>query len=199
MVSFGVALAAWIVATSAVSLWDRVKPTASGARFTSTSFAFYGMLLAHVGVAVLVVGVTLVKGYGSEKDVRMEPGDTVELAGYTFLFRGVTDVSGPNYLAARAIMEVTRNGALVAILHPEKRRYRVQENPMTEAAIDAGITRDLYVTLGDRLNARTWLVRVQHKPFVGWIWGGAVLMALGGWLAAGDRRYRVAARLGRET
>jgi len=203
MVSFGLALAVWIVATSAVSLWDRVKHATTGAsvwtRLAGTSRAFHGMLLAHVGVAILVLGITLVTGYESEKDVRMEPGDTVELAGYTFLFRNVSEVAGPNYVASRATMEVTRNGARVTTLYPEKRRYRMREKPMTEAAIDPGFTSDLYVTLGDQLNATAWLVRVRHKPFVDWIWGGALLMALGGFLAASDRRYRVAARARRET
>jgi cytochrome c-type biogenesis protein CcmF len=202
LVSFGVALAAWIVATSVVGLWDRVKHAQSGAsvwaRLAGTSRAYYGMLLAHVGVAVFVTGVTIVMGYQSEKDVRMEPGDTVELAGYTFRFGGVREVNGPNYLAARATVEVTRDGKPVTMLYPEKRRYLVQDNPMTEAAIDSGFTRDLYVSLGDALEGNTWLVSVYHKPFVNWIWGGCLLMALGGLLAALDRRYRVAARA-RET
>jgi len=201
-VGFGLALAAWIVTTSAVSLWERVRHATTGAsvwtRLTGTSRAFYGMVLAHVGVAVMIIGVTLVKGYGSEKDVRIEPGDTTALAGYTFLLRDISNVSGPNYLATRATVEVTRNGASVATLYPEKRRYRVQENPMTEAAIDAGFTRDLYVTLGDQVNRTAWVMRVQHKPFVNWIWGGSLLMALGGLLAASDRRYRVAVRAPRE-
>ncbi|MBI3041715.1 MAG: heme lyase CcmF/NrfE family subunit [Betaproteobacteria bacterium] len=202
MVSFGLALAVFIAATSAVSLWERVRHATTGAsawtRLAGTSRAFYGMLIAHVGVAILVAGITLVKGYEAEKDVRMGLGDTVELAGHTFLLRNVSDVAGPNYIAARATLEVTRKGARVATLHPEKRRYRTQEKPMTEAAIDPGFARDLYVTLGDQLNATTWLVRVLYKPFVGWIWGGALLMALGGLLAAADRRYRIAARAPRE-
>ena len=152
------------------------------------------MLLAHFGVAVFVAGVTLVKGYESEKDARMEPGDTVETGGYTFRFDGVRDVQGPNYVAARAQMQVTRNGRAVTTLYPEKRIYRVQNSPMTEAAIDAGFSRDLYVSLGDSVSATAWVVKVQHKPFIDWIWGGCLLMALGGALAASDRRYRVAAK-----
>jgi len=198
LVALGMMLAAWVAASGGVQLYERVRNAAGGtsawARLRSTPRANYGMLLAHFGVAVFVVGVTLVKGYESEKDVRMEPGDTVDLGGYTFRFDGVLDVTGPNYVAARAQIPVTRNGNLVTTLYPEKRIYRVQNMPMTEAAIDPGFTRDLYVSLGDAVSDTAWVVRVHHKPFVDWIWGGCLLMALGGALAASDRRYRLAAR-----
>ncbi len=197
-VSFGLLLALWIVASSAVNLWDRIKNAASGAsawtRLAGAPRAYYGMLLAHVGVAVFVVGVTLVKGYESVEDVRMSAGTTAQVGGYTFRFDGVEDVTGPNYAAAHATVTVMKNGKLVAVLHPEKRIYASQESTMTEAAIDPGFTRDLYVSLGDPIDPKTWMVRLQHKPFILWIWGGCVLMALGGLLAAGDRRYRVDAR-----
>ena len=197
-VSFGLLLALWIVASSAVNLWDRVKNAASGAsawtRLAGTPRAYYGMLLAHVGVAVFVVGVTLVKGYESVKDVRMSAGATEQVGGYTFRFEGVEDVTGPNYVAARATITAMKNGKRIVVMHPEKRMYASQESPMTEAAIDPGFTRDLYVSLGDPIDPKTWMVRLQHKPFILWIWGGCVLMALGGLLAAGDRRYRVDAR-----
>ena len=198
MVSFGLLLALWIVASGVVTLLDRMKNTATGssawARLRGTPRAYYGMLLAHTGVAVFVVGVTMVKGYGLEKDVRMVAGDVTEIGGYTFKLAGVAEVPGPNYVATRATMPVTRDGRNVTTLYPERRVYNVQQQPMTEAAIDPGFTRDLYVSLGDNLGANTWLVRVQHKPFVDWIWGGCVVMALGGLLAATDRRYRVTAR-----
>ena len=194
-VSVGLLLAFWIVASSAVNLWDRVKNAASGAsvaaRLASTPRAYYGMLLAHVGVAVFVVGVTLVKGYESQKDARMSPGATEQVGGYTFRFDSVEEVTGPNYVAARATITAMKDGKLVVVMHPEKRMYASQESPMTEAAIDPGFTRDLYVSLGDAVDSKTWIVRMQYKPFVWWIWGGCVLMALGGLLAAGDRRYRV--------
>jgi cytochrome c-type biogenesis protein CcmF len=151
------------------------------------------MLVAHLGVAVFVVGVTLVKGYESEKDVRMRPGDTVELGGYVFRLDAVDSVRGPNYTAARATMTVSKDGKPATVLHPEKRIYTVQDMPMTEAAIDSGLTRDLYVSLGEPLEGSMWLVRVQYKPFIDWIWGGCFIMALGGLLAASDRRYRVSA------
>jgi len=202
LVAFGLALALWIAASGIVQLRERVKNAAAGAgvwaRLRTTPRAYYGMLLAHLGVAVFVVGVTLVKGYESEKDVRMEPGDTVELGGHVFRFEGVREVRGPNYVAARATIDVTRNGNTVARLHPEKRIYTVQNMPMTEAAIDPGFSRDLYVSLGDQVGPGTWIVRAQHKPFVDWIWGGCLLMAIGGLVAASDRRYRVASSRARE-
>jgi cytochrome c-type biogenesis protein CcmF len=197
-VSFGLLLAVWIAAASAATLLERMRHAAGGAgvwaRLATTPRSYYGMLLAHLGIAAFVVGVTLVKGYEAEKDVRMQAGDATELAGYTFRLVKVEDAQGPNYVAARATMEVDRSGSRVATLYPEKRVYRVQDMPMTEAGIDPGFTRDLYVSLGDQLDATTWLVRVQVKPFVMWIWGGCVVMALGGALAATDRRYRAAAR-----
>ena len=202
LVAFGLLLAAWVAASGVVQLYEKVRNAAGGTsawtRLRGTPRATYGMLLAHFGVAVFVAGVTLVKGYESERDVRMEPGDTVELGGYTFRFDGVRDVQGPNYVAAHASIHVSRDGRTVTMLHPEKRIYTVQNMPMTEAAIDPGFTRDLYVSLGDAVGATAWIVRVQHKPFIDWIWGGCLLMALGGAVAASDRRYRVAARRSQE-
>jgi len=197
LVSFGLMLALWIAGSSLVHLADRVRNASVGAgvwqRLRTTPRAYYGMLIAHLGVAVFVVGVTLVKGYEEEKDVRMQTGDTVEVGGFVFRMRDVKTVRGPNYTAAHADIDVTRNGKPVAVMNPEKRIYTVQEMPMTEAAIEPSLTGDLYVSLGDQLDARTWVVRVQHKPFVDWIWGGCILMALGGGLAACDRRYRAVA------
>src|SRR5881296_1266072 len=198
LVALGMLLAAWVAASGAVQLYEKITNAANGAsawaRLRNTPRATYGMLLAHFGVAAFVVGATLVKGYESERDVRMEPGDTVELGGYTFRLDGVRDVRGPNYVAARAQIQVSRGGRAVTALYPEKRIYTVQNMPMTEAAIDPGFTRDLYVSLGDSVSATAWVVKVQHKPFIDWIWGGCLLMALGGALAASDRRYRLAAR-----
>ena len=197
-VAFGLLLATWVAASGVVQLYEKIRNAAGGAhawtRLRSTPRATYGMLLAHFGVAVFVTGVTMVKGYDSEKDVRMEPGDTVELGGYTFRLESVRDVQGPNYVAARAQIQVSNNGRAVTTLYPEKRIYTVQNAPMTEAAIDPGFTRDLYVSLGDAVSATAWVVKVQHKPFIDWIWGGCLLMALGGALAASDRRYRVGAK-----
>jgi len=182
LTGFALALAIWIVAAALISLKKRPR----GSR------AYLGMVVAHIGVAVFVVGVTLVKTYESDKDLKMKPGDTVALAGYVFRLDEVANVKGPNYVAARARVSVTRDGAPVTVMYPEKRLYVVQNMPMTEAAIDPGATRDLYVSLGDPFDDGSWLVKVQHKPFVDWIWLGCVIMALGGLLAASDRRYRVA-------
>ena len=184
MVGFGLFLALWVVLTAVLSFRKSLKQTR----------AHYGMAVAHIGVAVFVVGVTLVKGYESEQDANLKVGGTLELAGYAFRLDEVSDIKGPNYTAARATMTVTRGGRTVAVLHPEKRLYAVQNMPMTEAAIDTGLTRDLYVSLGDPLGGGAWLVKVQHKPFIDWIWGGCLIMALGGLLAATDRRYRFAVR-----
>src|SRR3954447_6749573 len=178
---FALALAIWIVVSGLISLRKRPR----GSR------AYLGMVVAHIGIAVFVVGVTLVKSYESDQDANMKPGDVVELAGYAFRLDDVTNQRGPNYIAARATITVTRNGKTETVLHPEKRLYVVQNMPMTEAAIQPGLTRDLYVSLGDPLENGAWLVKVQHKPFIDWIWGGCLIMALGGLLAAADRRYRV--------
>jgi cytochrome c-type biogenesis protein CcmF len=194
LVSFGLILACWIFSTAAYNLWTRIKP-ASGSldwsRALSQPRSYYGMLLAHCGIAVFVVGVTMVKGYEVEKDVRMETGDTVHVGGYEFRFDGVTAVPGPNYKALRGTVQVTRNGQPVTVLTPEKRNYFSQPMPMTEASISPGLTRDLYVSLGEPVGD-AWIVRVYYKPFVDWIWGGCLLMALGGFFAVSDRRYRLA-------
>ena len=181
MTGFALALAVWIVITAVLSLKKRPR----GSR------AYLGMVIAHIGVAVFVVGVTLVKTYESDRDLKMKPGDTVALAGYLFRLDSVKDIKGPNYVAAQAKVVVSKDGSPVTIMYPEKRLYTVQNMPMTEAAIDPGPTRDLYISLGDPFDDGAWLVKVQHKPFVDWIWGGCIVMALGGLLAASDRRYRV--------
>jgi len=178
MVGFGLALAIWIVVTALMSLKGR------------QTRSHYGMVVAHIGVALIVVGVTLVKGYESERDANLRPGESVSLGALAFTLEKIEDVKGPNYVAARATVSVARDGKPVTVLHPERRVYTVQEQVMTEAAIDPGVTGDLYVSLGDPLPGGAWLVKVQHKPFIDWIWGGCLVMALGGLLAATDRRYR---------
>jgi cytochrome c-type biogenesis protein CcmF len=189
LVGFGLALAIWIAATCLLSLRKGFGQTRS----------HYGMVLAHLGVAVFVVGVTLVKGYEREQDANLRPGDTVALDSHVFRLESVQPVDGPNYRAAQAKVSVTRDGRPVAVLYPERRVYAVQGQTMTEAAIDTGLTRDLYVSLGDQLEGGAWLIKVQYKPFIDWIWGGCLLMALGGLLAASDRRYRVAVPAQRAT
>jgi cytochrome c-type biogenesis protein CcmF len=200
----GLWLALWIYAATAVNLWSRLRPLAGsglGARFSSLPLGYLGMLTAHVGVATFIVGVTLVKTYEAEKDVQMDIGDTVAVGPYTFQFGGVSNGTRENYLYSRAPFQVTRNGRIVETMYAEKRQFVSQQGqePSTVAAID--LMRDLYISLGEPAgsNASAWIVRVYYKPFVHWVWGGCLVMALGGALALSDRRYRLARRAGQET
>jgi cytochrome c-type biogenesis protein CcmF len=191
--SFGLLLALWIVTTSVVAVRERIRGVRSGAfaQLARQPRGFWGMIAAHLGVAVFIVGVTLVKSYEVERDVKMNVGDTVSISGWTFKFEGTTETRGPNYRAARGNFDVSKDGRFVEKMHPEKRVYNAQGMPMTEADIDSGIFGDLYVSLGDPVgDTGAWAVRVYRKPFVTWIWGGCILMALGGFLALTDRRYR---------
>ncbi|MFN2532301.1 MAG: heme lyase CcmF/NrfE family subunit [Pyrinomonadaceae bacterium] len=202
LVSLGLLLAVWIVSTVVVNLWERIRITSGNVgvlqKFRMQSRSYYGMQVAHLGVAAFVVGVTLVTGYQSEQDVRMDIGDTVHSGGYEFRLNGISDVVGPNYRAARAELILSRNGKEIGKMYPEKRNYTATGNVMTETAIDTGFFRDLYVSLGEPIDGGAWSVRVYYKPFVDWIWGGALLMAMGGGLALSDRRYALAARKQRE-
>jgi len=194
----GILMAAWIISTVIYGLRERFKGTNNklpwGTRLASIPIGFYGMHVAHFGVAICIVGGTLVSNYQSDKDVRMDIGDTVEVGGYTFRFDGVIETKGPNYTANQGMIRVSRDGHELMTLNPEKRIYTVQTMPMTEAAIDTGTWRDLYVSLGEPVSNGAWSVRVYHKPFVSWLWTGCILMALGGVLAMSDRRYRVTSR-----
>ena len=191
----GVSLGVWALLSGLAYLVARVREStgASGvwAKLRATSRSTYGMLLAHAGMGVFVLGVTLVNGYQNESEVRMHTGDTTTLDGYTFQFHGVREVQGPNYVAAQAMVEITRGGDKIATLYPEKRKYTKQASSMTEGAIDSGLFRDLYLALGEQVAMDEWIMRILHKPMVYWIWGGALLMALGGLLAICDRRYRL--------
>jgi cytochrome c-type biogenesis protein CcmF len=193
--SVGFALAYWVLASVATHWWETVYQRGQGLggivrRTRQMPRAVVGMMVAHLGVAAFCFGVTMVRSYQVEQDVKMNVGDTTTVSGYTFAFRGAIEVPGPNYVAMRGLVEVTRDGQPVATMKPEKRVYRVQQNPMTEAAISPGLTRDLYVSLGEEVEGGAWIVRVYVKPFIDWIWGGCLVMALGGFLAATDRRYR---------
>jgi cytochrome c-type biogenesis protein CcmF len=150
------------------------------------------MLIAHLGVAFFIIGVTFVTQFDVEQDIRMSPGESVELAGHTFRFDGAKVIQGPNYRADRGTIRVFKEGNEVAVLHPEKRTYTVQTKPMTEAGIDPGFNRDIYVSLGEALGGGHWSLRLYYKPFVRWIWFGGILIAIGGLLAATDKRYRLA-------
>ena len=198
MIGFGLLLGVWVASTALLNLWQRLSEHPAprwSQRLAAQPGSYYGMLLAHIGVAVFVIGVTVVNGFQVEKDLRMEPGQSAEIAGMRVRFDGVREVRGPNYTAARGTLVLSRGERTLATLHPERRNYLVSRMPMTETAIDRGLTRDLYVSLGDSLGGTAWSVRVYYKPFVGWIWGGCVLMALGGLLAVFDRRYRAKARV----
>jgi cytochrome c-type biogenesis protein CcmF len=201
LVALGIALAAWIVAATATAVLQRLRGApqrALGDKLRANSAAWYGMLLAHLGVAVFIVGVTLVRGYEIERDVRLDVGQSVDVAGDTYTFRGIAPRPGPNYDATVATVEVSRNGKLVATLHPQKRAYRASGQVMTEADIETRFRGDRYVSLGEPVTgdgaSGAWGVRIYVKPFVDWIWGGCLLMALGGFVAVSDRRYRIAVR-----
>lgn len=152
--------------------------------------ASWGSVIAHIGMAMSIIGITLVSLYDTEKDVRFEAGQSYEMAGYKFAFKSIEGVKGDNYTANRATMVITQDGKHVTTVHPEKRDYGRDVMPMTEAGIDAGFTRDLFVALGEPLGKGAWSFRIYHKPFVRWIWLGAILMGLGGFMAALDKRYR---------
>ncbi len=188
----GIAMAVWIAITAAMAIHERVRNRTLLSALRATPAGFYGMLLGHLGIAVFILGVTLTSLYNQEKDLRMAPGDIYSVAGYEFTFHGVRDFNIDNYVATRGRFSVrSEQGDFQVDLFPEKRIYQVQTMPMTEAAIDAGFTRDLFIALGEPLNEEgVWAVRIYYKPFVRWIWLGAIIMALGGLFAASDRRYR---------
>ena len=201
MIFLGLALAFWIFAAGIFNVAGRIGQlrtagTPLGRALRAQPRGYWGMVVAHAGVAVFIVGVTMVKGYETEKDVKMRPGDTVDAGGYGFRLEGFTQRRGPNYQATVGEITVLYNGQKRGSLFPEKRFYTATQMPMTEAAIDLGVTRDLYVSLGEPVDDGAWVVRVYYKPFIDWIWGGGFIMAFGGLLAATDRRYRLAKREG---
>ena len=197
LISLGFFMAGWIILSLATNLWSRVGGHGWGAALVALKAlprGFYGMTCAHLGVAVFALGVTLSGGYSEERELLMAPGDSVEVGGYQFRFDGVVDVVGPNYKAKEGTVSVSRNGKEVVTLHPQKRVYRVQRDATTEAGIDPGLFRDLFVALGEPVSDGAWSMRLYYKPFVQWIWLGPLFMVLGGLLAASDRRYRLAVR-----
>jgi len=181
-----VAAGVWVCASA---LLDPVRKLVlrTGAPLTR---GHLGMCLAHFGVGIFILGATMASGYNLEKDVSAKPGDTIQAGGYEFLFRGVHRVEGPNFVADEGEFELRRGGKLITMLAPQKRVYRVQQNPMTEAAIDTKPTRDVFLALGEPLGNDAWSLRIQVKPMISFLWFGAGFMALGGILAITDRRYR---------
>ena len=184
LAGLGFLLAFWIIASGCLQIVRQ-------ARLGKPTRSFIGMQVAHLGMAIFVIGVTMVGAYQEEKDVRMLAGETVTVGGYQIQLVGVDRVPGPNYQAMRGTFLLSQNGKSQATLYPEKRSYFSSTMPMTEAAIDVGLTRDIYVSLGEELSDKAWAVRVYYKPFVDWIWGGCLFMALGGVLAISDKRYRI--------
>ncbi|MCW9717302.1 heme lyase CcmF/NrfE family subunit [Avibacterium sp. 21-599] len=160
------------------------------AGLSKLSRSHWGMVLAHLGVAMTVWGIAFSQNYSIERDVRMNVGDSIEIAGYDFKFQGISDANGPNYLGGKAEIEISKNGQYETTLYAEKRFYTVSKMSMTEAAIDWGFARDLYVALGESLGNGAWALRLYYKPFIRWIWLGGLFMALGGLLCMFDRRYR---------
>ncbi|MBH1987184.1 MAG: heme lyase CcmF/NrfE family subunit [Burkholderiales bacterium] len=192
--SVGLLLAVWVTLATVHLAGQRLSAGAPQQgwrqRGRAIPLGFWGMVVAHLGVGVFVAGVTLVRGLDQAQDASLREGQQVTVGEHVFAFQSLEKGKGPNYISARATFEVSRGGRVVATLHPEKRLYVVQRMPMTEAAIDRGFTRDLYVSLGEAAPDGTWGVRVQVKPFMGWVWAGCLVMALGGALAAADRRLR---------
>jgi cytochrome c-type biogenesis protein CcmF len=193
--ALGFFLAAWIALAVLATLLDRLKYSQGRLpqKLAALPRGFWGMLLAHFGMAVGIAGIAVVANYSTERDVRMEVDSYAELAGYTFTFRGTTEHDGPNYRAARGTLEVSKDGKPVATLHPEKRVYNASAMAMTEASVHPNIFRDIYVAMGEQLDDQgAWTVRLFHKPFINWLWFGALFMVAGGFMAASDKRYRIA-------
>ncbi len=201
MIGLGLFLAFWIIATSVYMVYQRLRGHEQSllTRVKAVPRSWWGMVIAHLGIAIFTLGVTVVKGFESEIAVRMLPGDVAHLAGYDFTFEGVQDSQGPNYTASRGLLRVTKNGVERTVLAPEKRLYTVQNMPMTEAGISPHIIHDLYASLGEPLSDGAWSVRIYHKPMVEWIWAGCAMMAFGGLLALSDRRYRMKKRREKES
>jgi cytochrome c-type biogenesis protein CcmF len=191
LLTIGTISAFWIMGVSLlqpIRSWRRAEGASRIGR------AALGMSVAHFGVGMFVLGVTIVSAFSVEADRSLRPGEQVSVAGYEFELRSLTNVQGPNYQALEGQVDVRRNGEFVSQLRPQKRTYLVQQSPMTEADIDGRWNRDIFVALGDPLGNNAWSVRLQYKPMIRFIWLGAFVMAFGGIIAASDRRYRLRAR-----
>ncbi|MFT5562115.1 MAG: cytochrome c-type biogenesis protein CcmF [Litorivivens sp.] len=175
----------------AVDWWSKVanKRDKFASLFRQTP-SYYGMMLGHLGIAVCLVGVAVTIYFSEEKDVRLEAGQSVTLSGYEFTLIKMNQVQGPNYVADQGEVRVRRAGETIVTLFPERRLYKASGSVMTEADIDAGVFRDLFVALGEPVDSDAWAVRVHYKPFVRWIWFGGMFIAIGGFVTILDRRYR---------
>ena len=186
----------WVTGASIRDILDKSRNKGLWRGVRGLTRSYWGMTLAHIGMAVCAVGVVGASLFDSQRDLRMEPGESLELGGYSFVFQGSQPLQGPNWISDQGVIEVYRNDRRVTTLLPEKRLYLVQNMPMTEAGIHPGFTRDLFVAMGEPLDDQkhAWAIRVHIKPFVRWIWGGGLLMTIGGLLSASDKRYRLRAR-----
>jgi len=191
MISVGVIAALWVMATSLMEPLRSWRRAEGATRITP---AVLGQAVAHFGVGMFIIGVSVVSAFNIESDMAMRPGETLEVAGHTFELRELRDVEGPNYAAVEGLIEIRRDGDFIAEIRPQKRQYLVQKNWMTEAGIQVNWNKDLFIALGDQLGNNTWSVRIQYKPMIRFIWLGALVMALGGLIAISDRRYRSPAR-----
>jgi cytochrome c-type biogenesis protein CcmF len=192
MAVIGLMMALWVLIFALLEVHERATHRHGFWRGLRTlTRSQWGMVLGHVGVAVTVIGITFSQNYSVERDVRMRPGDSIDIHRYHFVFNGVRNIVGPNWTGGEGIIAVTRSGRPEATLYAEKRFYTASRMMMTEAAISGGLTRDLYAALGEELSDGSWAVRLYYKPFVRWIWYGGVLMALGGLCCMLDPRYRM--------
>jgi cytochrome c-type biogenesis protein CcmF len=192
LIGFGLFIAIWIVSATINNLIARLRLHPQGflTGFKIQPMSYYGMVIAHLGVAVFVFGVTMVTGFEEEKDLRMQAGSTSELAGYQIRFDGVKEVLGSNYTAAQGQITISKDGQVLTVMQPEKRKYFSSEMLMTEAAIYSKVSGDMYISMAEPVSKTEWGVKVQYKPFVSWIWAGAFLIALGGFFAILDKKYR---------
>ena len=196
MAAIGLMMAIWVSIFALLEIHERATHRHGFWRGLRTlSRSQWGMVLGHVGVAVTVTGIAFSQNFSVERDVRMRAGDSIDIHGYHFVFQGVRDAIGPNWTGGEGVITVTHNGQPEATLHAQKRFYRASRTMMTEAAIDGGVTRDLYAALGEEMDDGSWALRLHYKPFVRWIWYGGVLMALGGLCCMLDPRYRMRKKL----
>ena len=193
-VALGIGAAVWIVLATLRAGYNVIKAKDGSVSLARMGRSELGMIIAHLGIAVSVVGATMVSNYSIEKSVRMGPGVSHELAGYTFKYLETRNVVGPNYTAQQGQVEVLKDGEKIALLQPDRRQYNVRTMDMTEAGIDWGLFRDLYITMGDPVSRTEFAVRLNYKPFVRWLWFGSIFMMVGGFFAASDKRYRAKAR-----
>ena len=190
MVFVGMTLGCWIVLAVLKDVLNHAKQADGRWKFSAVPLNHIGMAVAHAGIAVTVIGITMVSSYEKEINVKMSPGENVNLSGYTIEFAGTKNVEGPNYSAIQGQINVSLDGEFITLLKPEQRTYTVESMGMTEAGIHTNLLRDIYVALGDPLGQNAWSMRLYYKPFIVWIWLGGFLMAIGGFLAILSKRYR---------